>query len=175
MMQQTTKIRLAKALGLFARQDLAIVLGLNGLCLLLALNLTPLGKVFIASGFTDMQQIIAQRAILALYLSFAFILCAKTCSILVFISADPGVPGEFLPEPAPTAARRIISMVVVVGIVLGFWLILRYQIPFDTDLGWTMVPAVYAGSIVHALLLILRRYQQQTPVGSEPLDGGASN
>jgi hypothetical protein len=173
-MQQTTKIRLAKALGAFVRQDLVIVLGLNGLCLLLALNLTTLGKLFIASGLTNIQQIVAQRAILALYLAFAFILCAKTCSILVFISADPGVPGVFLPEPAPTVARRVASLVVVLGIVLGFWLILRYQIPFDSDLAWTMVPAVYGGSIVHALLLLLRRYRQ-TSTDSESIDGGASN
>jgi hypothetical protein len=174
MMQQITKIRLAKAIGAFIRQDLAIVFGINGLCLLLALNLTGLGKLFIASGLTDMQQIVTQRAILALYLSFAFILCAKTCSVIVFISADPGVPGVFLPEPAPTTGRRIVAMGVVCAIVLGFWLILRYQIPFDSDLGWTMVPAVYGGSIVHSALLLLKRYQN-TFVDSEPVDGGASN
>ena len=173
-MQQSTKIRLAKALASFAREDLAIVLCLNGLCLLLALNLTKFMAWFIVNGATDMQQILGQRAVLACYLAFAFVLLAKTCSLLVSISADTEGIGLSLPEPAPTLARGIFSTVVGAGIVLGFWLILRYKIPFDNDLSWTIVPAVFAGSLLQALFMVLRRYQK-TALNSDAIDDGSTN
>ncbi len=172
-MQQRTKIRIATAVRSFARQDLAFVLGVNGLCLFLALKLTTLSRL-VAGDLNGVQQIVGQRALLALYLAFVFILTAKTCGVLVFISADAGIPDALPPEPPQTTGRRITSIVVAMAIVLGFWLILRYNIPFDNDLTWTMVPAVYAGFLIHALLMVLRRYQQ-TPLDLNPMDGDASS